>query len=69
VKRLVRKYIAQFTETIPETEVQRRTWNPAGWRHQPLLANLYMNRFLKYWRITGRSEVFRARASTTPMIS
>ncbi len=26
----------------------------------PLLANLYMNRFLKYWRITGRSEVFRA---------
>jgi RNA-directed DNA polymerase len=25
-----------------------------------LLANLYMNRFLKYWRITGRSEVFRA---------
>src|ERR1700691_2249408 len=27
----------------------------------PLLANLYMNRFLKYWRITGRSEVFRAR--------
>jgi RNA-directed DNA polymerase len=25
-----------------------------------LLANLYMNRFLKYWRITGRSEVFQA---------
>ena len=25
-----------------------------------MLANLYMNRFLKYWRITGRSEVFRA---------
>jgi RNA-directed DNA polymerase len=23
----------------------------------PLLANLYMNRFLKHWRITGRSEV------------
>jgi RNA-directed DNA polymerase len=29
-----------------------------------LLANLYMNRFLKYWRITGRSEVFRARVVT-----
>jgi RNA-directed DNA polymerase len=28
--------------------------------HRPLLANLYMNRFLKYWRITGRSEVFQA---------
>jgi Reverse transcriptase (RNA-dependent DNA polymerase) len=26
----------------------------------PLLANLYMNRFLKYWRITGRNEVFQA---------
>jgi len=26
----------------------------------PLLANLYMNRFLKYWRITGRGEIFQA---------
>jgi RNA-directed DNA polymerase len=26
----------------------------------PLLANLYMNRFLKYWRITGRGKAFRA---------
>ena len=25
-----------------------------------MLANLYMNRFLKYWRITGRGEVFHA---------
>jgi RNA-directed DNA polymerase len=25
-----------------------------------LLANLYMNRFLKHWRLTGRGEVFRA---------
>jgi RNA-directed DNA polymerase len=23
-------------------------------------ANLYMNRFLKYWRITGRGELFQA---------
>jgi len=27
----------------------------------PMLANLYMNRFLKYWRISGRSEAFQAR--------
>ena len=27
---------------------------------RPLLANLYMNRFLKYWRITGRGEFFQA---------
>src|ERR1700733_9530508 len=34
---------------------------PQGGVISPLLANLYMNRFLKYWRITGRSEIFRAR--------
>jgi RNA-directed DNA polymerase len=26
----------------------------------PMLANLYMNRFLKHWRATGRGEAFRA---------
>jgi RNA-directed DNA polymerase len=26
----------------------------------PLLANLYMNRFLKHWRATGRSEAYQA---------
>ena len=34
---------------------------PQGGVISPLLANLYMNRFLKYWRISGRSEVFQAR--------
>jgi RNA-directed DNA polymerase len=33
---------------------------PQGGVASPLLANLYMNRFLKYWRITGRGEVFQA---------
>src|ERR1700691_4705536 len=33
---------------------------PQGGVISPLLANLYMNRFLKYWRITGRGEFFRA---------
>jgi len=33
---------------------------PQGGVISPLLANLYMNRFLKFWRITGRSEVFQA---------
>lgn len=27
----------------------------------PLLANLYMNRFLKYWRNKGCNKIFRAR--------
>ncbi|MBO0737853.1 MAG: hypothetical protein J2P48_14975, partial [Alphaproteobacteria bacterium] len=26
----------------------------------PLLANLYMNRFLKHWRGTARGEIYRA---------
>ena len=30
----------------------------------PLLANLYMNRFLKYWRRTGRGEAYRAHVIT-----
>src|ERR1019366_8798941 len=33
---------------------------PQGGVISPLLANLYMNRFLKYWRINGRGEFFRA---------
>ena len=37
---------------------------PQGGSLSPLLANLYMNRFLKYWRITGRGEIFRAQVVT-----
>ena len=33
---------------------------PQGGVISPLLANLYMNRFLKYWRQSGRGEVFQA---------
>jgi RNA-directed DNA polymerase len=33
---------------------------PQGGVISPLIANLYMNRFLKYWRQTGRGETFRA---------
>lgn len=34
---------------------------PQGGVISPLLANIYMNRFLKYWRITGRGEQFQAK--------
>jgi RNA-directed DNA polymerase len=34
---------------------------PQGGVASPLLANIYMNRFLKYWRITERDKVFQAR--------
>src|SRR5262249_9182216 len=33
---------------------------PQGGVASPLLANIYMNRFLRYWRLTGRGEAFRA---------
>ena len=33
---------------------------PQGGVVSPLLANLYLNRFLKYWRITERGEVLKA---------
>jgi RNA-directed DNA polymerase len=37
---------------------------PQGGVISPLLANLYMNRFLKYWRITGKGEMFQAQVVT-----
>ena len=37
-----------------------RRGTPQGGVVSPLLANLYMNRFLKYWRITERGKAFRA---------
>jgi RNA-directed DNA polymerase len=33
---------------------------PQGGVISPLIANLYMNRFLKYWRKTGRGEAWQA---------
>jgi RNA-directed DNA polymerase len=38
-----------------------RCGTPQGGVVSPLLANLYMNRFLKHWRFTGCGEAFRAR--------
>jgi RNA-directed DNA polymerase len=39
---------------------QNTCGTPQGGVVSPLLANLYRNRFLKYWRITGRGQHFRA---------
>ena len=41
-----------------------RRGTPQGGIVSPMLANLYMNRFLKHWRITGKSKVFRAQVVT-----
>ena len=40
---------------------QSKRGTPQGGVASPMLANLYMNRFLKHWRITGRGEAFHAR--------
>jgi RNA-directed DNA polymerase len=37
-----------------------RRGTPQGGVISPLLANLYLNRFLKHWRGTGRGEAYRA---------
>ena len=37
-----------------------RQGTPQGGVISPLLANLYMNRFLKYWRLQGCDKTFRA---------
>ena len=36
------------------------TWVPQGGVISPLVANLYMNRFLKHWRPSGRGEAWQA---------
>ena len=38
----------------------QKTGVPQGGVISPLVANLYMNRFLKYWRQTGRGEAWDA---------
>lgn len=40
---------------------QNKKGTPQGGVISPLLANVYMNPFLKYWRIKGCDETFRAR--------
>ena len=37
---------------------------PQGGVASPLLANIYMNRFLKHWRLTGRGEAFHAHVAS-----
>jgi RNA-directed DNA polymerase len=39
---------------------RNRKGTPQGGVISPLLANLYMNRFLKYWRLQGKGEEWRA---------
>ena len=65
--RLVKMWLKAPVEERDEQGKRRMTGGrgssrgtPQGGVASPLLANLYMNRFLKYWRITERGKVFRA---------
>ena len=42
---------------------------PQGGVASPLLANIYMNRFLKYWRLSGCGEASALTSSLMPMTS
>jgi retron-type reverse transcriptase len=67
VLRLVKMWLKAPVEERDEKGNRRMTGGrgstcgtPLGGVASPMLANLYMNRFLKYWRITGRRERFQA---------
>ena len=67
VLRLIKMWLKAPVEERDEKGNRRMTGGrknsrgtPQGGVGSPLLANLYMNRFLKYWRITGRRERFQA---------
>jgi RNA-directed DNA polymerase len=59
------KVPVQVTEKDGRTRMEGGRDNnkgtPQGGVLSPLLANIYMNRFLKHWKQQGRGEAFRAR--------
>ena len=67
VLHLIRMWLKAPVEEEGEDGTRTRTGGkhsklgtPQGGVVSPLLANLYMNRFLKHWRLAGCGEMFRA---------
>ncbi|MEJ2087214.1 MAG: group II intron reverse transcriptase/maturase [Gammaproteobacteria bacterium] len=67
VLRLIKLWLRAPVEERDEDGTRRmiggkgsRRGTPQGGVISPLLANLYMNRFLRHWRDTGRGEAYRA---------
>lgn len=66
--RLIKLWLKAPIEDLDDNDGTRRIGGgkqnargtPQGGVASPLLANIYMNRFLKYWRLTRRGEAFRA---------
>src|SRR5580704_9670182 len=68
VLRLIKLWLKAPIEERDEDGKQRMSGGkkstcgtPQGGVASPMLANIYMNRFLKHWRLTARGEAFRAR--------
>ena len=67
VLRLIKMWLKAPIEDRDEDGTRRmsggkgnKRGTPQGGVASPLLANIYMNRFLKYWRLSGCGEAFRA---------
>ena len=67
VLRLIKMWLKAPIEERDEDGTRRmsggkgnKCGTPQGGVASPLLANIYMNRFLKYWRLSGCGEVFCA---------
>src|ERR1700722_9826515 len=68
VLRLIKLWLKAPIEERDEEDGTRRIGGgksnargtPQGGVVSPMLANIYMNRFLKYWRLTRRGKAFRA---------
>jgi RNA-directed DNA polymerase len=65
--RLIKQWLKAPVETTDRDGRRRmeggkasRRGTPQGGVISPLVANLYMNRFLKHWRRTGRGEAWQA---------
>ena len=63
--KLVKMWLKVTVEEEDERGKRRRTASKAGTPQggviSPLLANIYMNRFLKHWRRQGKAQQYRAR--------
>jgi RNA-directed DNA polymerase len=67
VLRLIKLWLRAPVEGVDDNGERRmsggkgsRCGTPQGGVISPLLANLYMNRFLKHWRRSGQGEILRA---------
>jgi RNA-directed DNA polymerase len=67
VLRLIKLWLRAPVEDVDDNGERRmsggkssRRGTPQGGVISPLLANLYMNRFLKHWRRSGQGEIHRA---------